>query len=297
VNDHLLENYNQNRYNGGKSGDLESDWMFDVTSAEAPSSNMDEAWDKLSQKITPEKKITKSFPILKIAASVALIAVSIFVFKGYFIDSVELVVRQSGDEKTQVTFPDGSRAVLNVNSQVKFLGEFGSTREVQFSGEAYFDIEKSDKPFVIKMGDINVRILGTAFNLVADDSKISVLVDRGLVALEKGSDQVKIRPGELGVFNTKTSEISIDKTPPANVMSWRNGEFSFQDATLDKVTIELASYYDVTFQVSDAGLKCKITADFNNAPIEDVLKVLETILGVSIRSDNSNIRIKGIGCQ
>ena len=294
MSDHLLENYNQNRYKDGKSGNQEIDWLYAVTSSEAPESDVDMAWEKVSRKISGKKKL--SFPALRVAASVVLLAVCVFVFRGYFADSPDLVVMQSHDGKTQVVFPDGSKAVLNINSEVEFLEKFGETREVSFSGEAYFDIKKSEKPFIIKMGEVDVRVLGTAFNLVTGEDEIKVLVDRGLVAIEKGSTQVKVGIGELGTFNRRTLEISVDTTPPTNVMSWRNGKFSFQEATLEEATAELSKYYGVTFKLSAAVKNCKITVNFDNEPLKDVLGALETILNLSIEQDNSKVRIKGKGC-
>jgi len=293
----MLEKYNQNRYQNHKSGDPEIDWLYKVTESEAPVSDIDAAWETISKEVALSRSTNKSFPYLKIAASIALIAVSIFAFNGYFSNSPEMLVKQSLGKNSTVTFPDGSRAVLNENSEVAFLEEFGEIREVNFSGEAYFDIQKSEKPFVIKMGEVNVRVLGTAFNLISTTDEIQVLVAHGLVALEKGSSTKNIQNGELGILNLKSMEISVDTTPPSNIMSWRNGKFSFQEATLEVVTEELAKYYDVTFKVPTKLKNCKITANFNNESLKEVLGILEAILSVSITEDNSIVKIKGKGCQ
>ncbi len=295
----MLENYNKNRYKDQKSGNQEVDWLFAITSCEAPEADEDVAWGEISRKISNKssRKNIKITAYLRIAASLTLIAVSFFVFKGYVFDSPELVVQQSTDTKSQVSFPDGSKAMLNVNSKVEFLEEFEDIREVQFSGEAYFDIVKNEKPFVIKMGDVRVLVLGTAFNLIKEKNEIKVLVDHGIVALENGSEQVKVSKGELGTFNSQTLQLSVDTTPSANIMSWRNGKFNFQETSLDKATKELAEYYNVTFNLSDAVKNCKITAKFDSIELKEVISVLETILGVSIERENSIIEIKGKGCQ
>ena len=294
----MLEKYNQNRYAGIKSGDPEIDWLFAITSTEAPESNLDLAWKKTSGKIQHRPASHKrKFSSLSIAASVALLAACIYIFNGYFETTPELVLVQSGDSKSAVLFPDGSTAELNIESEVKFLEEFGDTREVQFSGEAYFDIKKSEKPFLIKMEDVDVRVLGTAFNLITDKNEIRVLVDRGSVAMETMNKQVEIAKGELGVFNLNTLEISIDTSPPSNVFSWRDGKFSFRETSLESATKELADFYEVTFDVSETVRNCKITVNFDNDELKEVLNVLEAILGVSIQQDNSIVKIKGKGCQ
>lgn len=297
MSDHLLEDYNKNRYSGGKSGDRESDWLFDNTATKAPVSDVDQAWENVSKKILNQSNKSKAFPFLQIAASIALITVSFFVFRGYFTHSPDLIVKQSHREKVQITFPDGSEALLNNNSSVKFLEKFGNTREVYFSGEAYFAIKKSEKPFFIKTDNVDVRVLGTAFNLVTGEEEVKVLVERGLVALERGSKQVNVGSGELGIFNSKTSEMLVDTTPPTNVMSWRNGKFSFQDIALIDATVELEKYYDITFKLSPAIEKCRITVNFDNAPLKEVLDIFGTILSVHISQNNSNVQIKGKSCQ
>ena len=294
----MLENYNLNRYKGGKSGNPESDWLYEVTSAEAPESSLDLAWEKTSKKLqgNPVNKKHK-FLSFSVAASLALLGACIYLFNGYFGNSSELVVAQSGDSKSTVLFPDGSKAELNINSQVKFLSKFGETREVQFSGEAYFDIKKSKKPFVIETEEVDVRVLGTAFNVITDRDEIRVLVDRGLVVMETTNNQVKIAKGELGVFDLVTSKMSINTSPPSNVFSWRNGKFSFREVSLESASKELAKFYEVTFDISDAVKNCKITAKFDNVQLKEALNVLEGILGVSIQQNNSIVQIKGKGCQ
>ena len=294
----MLEDYNQNRYTNRPSGDPESDWLYVITSVEAPESNLDLAWAKTSEKIQGKRLINKrKFSLISVAASLALLAVSIFIFNEYFGKSPELVLIQSGDAKSSVLFPDGSRAVLNENSQVEFLEEFGDKREVRFSGEGFFDIQKSEKPFLIKMGQVDVRVLGTAFNLITDKDEIRVLVDHGLVAMETTNNQVEISKGELGVFNLETSEISIDSSPPSNILAWRNGKFSFQEASLESAARELEKYYEVTFNMANTVKNCKITANFDNVQLKEVLNVLEGILAVSIEQDNSIVQISGKGCQ
>ena len=73
---------------------------------------------------------------------------------------------QSRPGRVSVLLSDGSSVSLNSCSALTYPVPFtGDVREVKLTGEAYFDVTKSDKPFIVKMADIDVRVLGTSFNL------------------------------------------------------------------------------------------------------------------------------------
>jgi len=294
----MLDNYNQNRYQGKKSNDPMMDWIFDVTGAEAPASNTDAAWNKLHSKIALEsisaKKSTGFY--LRIAASLTLLAVCAYVIVRYTDRPTQLQYASAADALT-VALPDGSEVVLAPNSLISFPEKFDDTRTVNMQGEAYFDIQKSETPFIINLAEINVRVLGTAFNVDARGNEIKVMVDRGLVAMEKGKTQVKIAKGQEGIFNKQTKGILVDSTPQANRTSWITGAFTFDGTPLSSALSDLEKHYNVKFKASTALANCRITAKFNNAPLADVLEVLETILDVTISKEDDLVRIKGKGCQ
>lgn len=85
-----------------------------------------------------------------------------------------------------VLLSDGSSVHLNSCSSLTYPVPFmGDVREVKLSGEAYFDVTKSDRPFIVKMEDIDVRVLGTSFNLsgYTTDQNVSVTLVSGKVAI------------------------------------------------------------------------------------------------------------------
>ena len=292
-----LNNYNLNKYQKQKSADDFDNWIFEQTEANAPEINVDLAWDKVSaQLVQPKQKQRFLVPFLRVAAAVSVFAISVFAYTKYF-SSPEMVTIVSETRNQEVLFPDGSVAILNESASVTYPEAFGSERNVEFTGEAYFDIQKSDKPFLIKTGDVDVRILGTAFNLSTAGDEVHILVERGIVAFEKGESQVKITKDQLGIFTKATNEVVIDNSPPSNIMSWRNGVFHFDDAELSDVTAQLSAYYQIEFRVAPQFEACKVTASFMDATLADVLTVLETILSAEVSQVDSVVRIKGQGCN
>lgn len=273
------------------------DWIFDMSGSEVPISNTDAAWEKLQAKISVQKPIARtSVYYLRIAASLTLLAVLAYVVVSY-INTPDQVHYASADKTLNVDLPDGSKVILAPKSLISFPEEFGATRAVDMRGEAYFDIQKHEKPFVINLNEINVRVLGTAFNVEARGDKIKVAVERGLVAMEKGTKQVKIAKGQEGIFNKRTYEIVVDTTPNPNASSWRTGEFMFDETPLSDVVVELEKYYQIKFKVSPSLTACRITARFDRVPLENLLNVLETILAASVEQEGNQVRIKGKGCQ
>ena len=290
-----LDNYNKIRFEGKNSQDPVLDWVFDVTEVNTPNSDTDIAWDKIQAKITPVSKSRSTSFYLKVAASISLLAVFTYLFIGFYNQPNTLQIA-SGETAINVNFPDGSFSKLGSNGLITYPEEFGETRSVTLEGEAYFDIKESDVPFIISVNDINVRVLGTAFNVNSRGDEVRVNVERGLVAIEKNDKQVKISKGQEGIFNKRTYEIVIDTTPNPNAHSWRTGTFVFNQTPLEDALNDLEKFYGVSFKISGQLKECRITANFDNAPLEDVLKVFETILSVTIIQEKSEVRLKGKGC-
>ena len=270
------------------------EFLFQNSELEAPDVSEESAWEALNQKIYASKK--QSFPWMKIAAAVTILAIlSVTV---YFYDpSPSMVQVVSENEKVNVTFPDGSIGVLNKHSSFEYPESFGDERNVSFSGEAYFDIQKSKKPFIIDVNGVDVTVLGTAFNLVTTKDEVKLFVDRGLVAFEKEGTQTKVPAGKEAIFNRNTSVVEVKEIPSINIMSWRNGVFVFEDTPLRKAIQDLGEYYEVDFEIENENLKdCRITATFRNQSLQKVLKTISTLLSVKTNIKNDKVKISGPGC-
>lgn len=290
-----LERYNHLNYKSGS--DVESDKFIDFlmenSTIEAPEIDENIAWNKLKGQIESPKK---SYGWLRIAASIAIIfSVSLTVF--LLNAGPEEVFVATLDQKQTVTFPDGSQGVLNENSSFTYLDKFGEERRVSFEGEAYFDIKKSQKPFIIDMNGVDVKVLGTAFNLVTSDENVSLYVDRGLVAFSKDGVDTKVKAGLEAVFNKKTNEVIIKETPSNNIMSWRNGYFKFDKTPLNEVLNDLSDYYNVEFKLANNDLNsCRISVIIDKKPLTGALDLIESVLNVKTSVKDKTVKISGKGC-
>lgn len=290
-----LEIYNHlnNQEQPSDSDDGFVEFLFQHTEMDAPEIDENMAWDKLNQKIHAPKQ---GFAWMKIAASVAIlamVAISVYLFN----PTPEEVFVASADQKVNVTFPDGSIGILNANSSFTYPSEFGDERNVSFTGEAYFDIQKSDKPFIIDVNGVDVKVLGTAFNLITTENEVKLYVDRGLVAFEKEGKQTQVSAGNEAIFNRESASVTFSEIPSENIMSWRNGVFNFNKTPLNEALQELGEYYNVEFELSNEKLeKCRLSMSFNNEPLRKVLKTIGTALGVKTSRKSDTVKISGQGC-
>jgi transmembrane sensor len=102
----------------------------------------------------------------------------------------------------QLVLSDGSKVLLNAASSLTYPAEFnGRYRNVELKGEGYFEVAKNaSKPFIVKANDVEVRVLGTHFNISAysDDANITTTLIEGAVSMNKGKQARLLAPGQQG---------------------------------------------------------------------------------------------------
>ncbi|MDI3319844.1 FecR family protein [Pinibacter soli] len=178
----------------------------------------------------------------------------------------------------QLTLPDGTKAWLNAASSLRFPTAFtGTERRVELTGEGYFEVaQNAAKPFYVNTGTTVVKVLGTAFNVMAyddeDAKKITLL--QGGVLVNEASNTAKLVPGQQA---TVEAGISVaDNVDLEQVMAWKNGTFVFGESmSVEEAMRQIARWYDV-----DVVFRHKINGHIGgsvsrNANISEVLKILE----------------------
>nr|WP_295866597.1 FecR family protein [uncultured Chitinophaga sp.] len=158
----------------------------------------------------------------------------------------------------QVVLPDGSKVWLNAASSLRFPVSFREdSREVELSGEAYFEIAgitaasknggTHKRPFRVKTGDMAVEVLGTHFNIAgySDEHAIRTTLTEGSVKLVKGSASTMIRPGDQGILDNNAAAFKVVPANVEEVLAWKNGYFLFDKADIQTVMRQIARWYDV----------------------------------------------------
>ncbi|WP_353135919.1 FecR domain-containing protein [Pseudopedobacter sp.] len=152
---------------------------------------------------------------------------------------------------------DGTRVWLNGNSEIKFPVLFnGEERVVELSGEAYFEVAKTNKPFKVSTDNTVIQVLGTHFNVKAykDDTNVKTTLLEGSVKVASLGKEKILRPGQEAVCSG--SDILIHQVDVELAVGWRNGLFTFNNEPLEQVMKQISRWYNM--EVIYSGVKPQI---------------------------------------
>lgn len=180
-----------------------------------------------------------------------------------------------------VTLPDGSEVVLNAGSSLTFPAVFdGTSRAVELSGEAYFEVESCpDRPFIVRTGELDIVATGTSFNVEAysGEDRIAVTMVEGKVGLYASDDRLirtMVAEDRL-VYFRNTGRVDETAGYSYRYISWKDGVLAFRNDPLDSILARLGRLYNVEFILLDENLAHKqFYATFNNESLESILKLL-----------------------
>ncbi|MCU4156179.1 FecR domain-containing protein [Carboxylicivirga sp. A043] len=174
-----------------------------------------------------------------------------------------------------IVLADASEVSLNKNSNLIYeKGLSGKERSLRLEGEGYFKVAKNpEKPFVVKVGNAQVKVLGTEFNLEEDKNSNMVMlaVTEGRVLFSSGDKAVKVVAGERAVYDN--GNITKQALTSSNCIAWKTGQIVFDKASLDEVVETIVDHFNEVSVVenSSKNTELHITTRFNNPTLEDVL--------------------------
>lgn len=181
-----------------------------------------------------------------------------------------------------LTLSDGTKVYLNAKSKINFPASFkGKQRMVELSGEAYFEVAKdAEHPFVVKIQDLSVKVLGTSFNIRAyeDEKEIMTTLVEGRVQVFDGQEFEDIDPGEQVVYTKETKKMAVKQVDVSFYSAWKEGKFVFRNERLEDIMMVLSRWYEVKYRFMDEEVKnIRIGAKLNRYsdmnPIIDMLKM------------------------
>ena len=180
-----------------------------------------------------------------------------------------------------LTLSDGTRVFLNAETKLKFPTKFRKEeRVVVLEGEAYFEVRKdATHPFIVKANDVDVKVLGTSFNLrsYSDENSIATTLVSGKVAVYAGENSEEIVPGEQAVYMKETGKMEVKPIDVTLYTAWHTGKFIFRNETLEEMMSYLSRWYGVKYRFIDEGAKklqigARLDRYNNMNPIIEMLK-------------------------
>ncbi len=188
-----------------------------------------------------------------------------------------------------VQLADGSTVVLNAGSELRFPEEFrDSVREVEMKGEGYFNVKKSDIPFIVQAGETQVKVYGTRFNLFYRKELAlseAVLVE-GSIGMMAGGKEVRIVPNERVYYTMKDSVVRTEKVDPADYIAWMENSFKYNGVRLDKIVFDISQWYGVEIRLAPELESRTCTLEFDkSSTIDWVIKALGLIIDKNIKQE------------
>jgi transmembrane sensor len=231
-----------------------------------------------------------------------LLPVCVAFFTYYLLDSsptaeTPFIVKAAKGDKATIELPDGTNVVLNSASQLSYLNNFGEkVRRVQLNGEAYFKVAHDEKhAFIVQIGDLEVKVLGTSFNISAykDDKEITVVLLEGKVGVYAQERSHIMKPGDKIEYNKTTHQIKTTQVHPTDYIEWTKGNMYFEKESLENIMKTLSRIYDVEIRFDSGKLpKEYFTGTIPGGGIQNALNILMLTSPFYYEMDGSVIVLK-----
>lgn len=259
-----------------------------------------EAW-----KLLAKSKRTKQLAKVKrfVYYSISTAALIILMIKGinYYEELAEkqipiiAVTTGFGEHKT-IILPDETELNINSCTTVKYPERFaGNNRTIELSGEGYFKVmHNPKKPFIVKMENMSVTVLGTIFNVKShpNDQTNLIEVKEGKVQVDLPEAMMRISAGEHAIINKFSGSYSKEKDDMKKFAIWRTGGIRFNSTPIQDVAKELERIYHC--QIKFSGNKPYdnlITGIHEGATLTDVLNSIEYATGIRYKYQNNIVTL------
>jgi transmembrane sensor len=248
--------------------------------------------DKAWQQFTRKKGVSRSVSFRRYwmaAASVLLLLVGIGTF--YLVENNRtewVAITTAPGQMKDVYLPDSTLVSMAGGSTLRYdMKGYGKERRVvEMSGKAFFRVTRNEtRPFSVYTASTEVTVLGTSFQLQEEAASTEVNVFTGKVRFSVGGkkdEQVILTAGMSASWSMEKKEIKVLEEEDLNNLSWKTRQLRFSDTPLEKVIGDLTEYYQVKITNKAAVPNAKLTATFNDLPMEEVLMVINQTLDIRL---------------
>ena len=202
-----------------------------------------------------------------------------------------LIVPRGGEFSLELA--DGTRVWLNAESRLRYPVAFtGKERKVEMEGEVYFEVAKNkEKPFIVTVNGVDIRVLGTSFNVSAYQEEVVATLVEGKVQLKKGNEQVILSPNQQAIWSD--DEFRVKQVDARNYVLWKEGIFYFEDVDLETILDDMARWYNVNvFYMNPALKEMKFSVEIRRyGDINEILRRIEQTKRVKFEIKDRTINV------
>lgn len=316
-------------------------WTASGKSKSTKDYNSDQAWDKLFPEIKSEgnddyilpqksfnwKRLLQAAALVLIAFATGVYSMQFFARKGK--SAISSVTEHSVPigSRSMVTMLDGTKIWLNAGSKIAYTQNYNiNSREITLVGEAYFDVKANpDLPFLVHASYINVKVLGTAFNIKAypEERVVETTVERGQVYLSSRGNHVTLSPGQKVIIykisgetdreaklKDSISSVDMDKiqnATPSEIphfyvqndvetalsTSWKDKRWIIEREELGNLAIKISRRYDVTIEFANENVKHYVfSGALENESLDQVLQIIQFTAPISYSINKKQVLLK-----
>jgi ferric-dicitrate binding protein FerR (iron transport regulator) len=194
-------------------------------------------------------------------------------------------------QRLRFFLPDSSSVILNSGSIIKYSSKFNEKREVWLDGEAFFKVTRSiNSPFIVRTNDLDIKVLGTEFNVNSKAINKTVSLEKGKVNIlvKSSNDEINLLPKEELVWNSKTKLVIKRNFDVNKVSAWKDNILILDDEKFEDAIIKINQFYGVNFIIKDPEIaRQHIKGAFKDQNIDEFINSLEFISDVSIKKNTS----------
>lgn len=264
------------------------------------------SYDGMNAYFRVQKRFSVSpvWKYISIAATIALVIVSsVLTLQTKEVSPLNYIeVSAISGSKTKIVLPDSSVVWLNSNAIIRYPREFTSdSRNVALNGEALFEVKKNpQKPFIVNMDGMNIQVLGTVFNVLAESGSdiIETTLLEGSVALFSNKDKSDkamqiLSPNQQALFYKHSGIVQVQQVQAKSYASWVSGQFHFKRNTLQEIALTLERAFSTKIHISSETLKSKrLTGQFTNQEtLDEILSILQISARYKFQKEKGEIYI------
>jgi transmembrane sensor len=215
------------------------------------------------------------------------------------------IIKTAFGEKRKVWLPDSSIVILNGNSELKVPKQWleDTIRTVWLQGEGYFEITKAKTPgkdfFVVHTNSMDVKVLGTKFNINAYTENASVALKEGKVQVlytgknnDGKSTIYEMKPGDVVQLQTAATAPLLETTPTETVADWASNEYHFDYTTLKDIGVMIEQRFGYRMVWEDSQLAERtLNGHMHAINLDELINALEVTLNINIEKKDQRLLV------